>query len=164
MGADGGVIYIPVNVPAQCGRIRELLKPFGQFLSEGGGSFWGERANVDWEESHPEIRSPRYILGYYGTDRGDYVDLSHLRGICTTDDEIYDLTFSDIDLDYRTAPDPRWSMGPLYKLWHEHFWLRAHEEVVSEIGPLATIRVADWAKELRQLLDFDNLTREETWT
>lgn len=168
MGADGGVVYIPLRKPntANYNRVLELLNPFWQFLCTRG-AHWAEDANWEWQQNH-SIKGPEYILGYYGTDRVDNFDLTHLHEIHKDDrNELYDLTFDELDLECRTNPVPingGYYNHILHNLWHEHFEYSSREEVLSALGALSNVKIKDWIKELNDLLDFESLVSEQTWT
>lgn len=172
MGAEGGVVYIPLRKPSypRQARVVELLNPFYQFLSVNGLSNVGEDANADWLKNNPSFAyGDKYIWGYYGTDRVDDYDLTQLPEICGPDpeDPIYDLTFEELDLDCRTNPlpiDGEYWQHPLYKLWYQHFHWRSNEKVLEVFGSLATMKIRDWADELSKLLYLDRCASEETWT
>lgn len=167
MGADGGVVYIPLHKPnaINYNRVLELLNPFWQFLCTNG-AHWAEDANWEWQQNN-SIKGPEYILGYYGTDRVDNFDLTHLYEICNNDlDELYDLTFDELDLERRTNPVPvdAYCDHILHNLWYEHFKYSSREEVLSSLGTLSNLKIKDWVKELNDLLDFKSLVSEQTWT
>lgn len=174
MGADGGVVYIPVRDAsvARHARVIELLTPFWQFLDQDGGAFWAEAGHAAWSKSNTTVHAPHYILGYYGSDRGDNVSLGELPAICAPDLEhylhyLYELTFEELDLDCRTTVLP--ITGAYYepwphRLWFKHFKHWPHEEVLDAFGPLASMRMIDWTLELASLLDLRRVVHEETWT
>lgn len=176
MGADGGVVYIPLRngTDANYKRVTELLQPFWQFLCTNDCSNIGEDANWEWQQANP-INAPEYVLGYYGTDRVDNFELGDLRDTCyvpTLDDlpyqgDLYSLTFDELDLECRTSPFPikgAYYDHPLHRLWHQHFYYSSREEVLSALGPLADMKAEDWANELNSLLYLDRVVHEETWT
>lgn len=175
MGADGGVVYIPLKHPSaeRYDRVVELLQPFWQFLNRDGGADWAEEANWKWEQEN-SIGPPTYVLGYYGTDRGDSFDLGDLRELCLIDyrrsyddDGLYSLTLDELDLDCRTSPFPitgSHNHHPLHRLWYSHFHYYPREEVVKQLGPIASTTVEAWAKELTGLLNLPCTVQEETWT
>lgn len=171
MGADGGVVYIRLRNPSKYSRVEELLRPFWQFLDPGGRSDWAEDSTIEWENQNPNISSPDFLLGYYGTDRADNQDLHDLANICQMEiDELCQLTFSDLDLECRTWPgwgqyyNSNYGLYPLHALWLCHFRYDTHEEVVKRLGGLASMRVIDWTQELGNLLHLQSVGSEETWT
>jgi hypothetical protein len=151
MGADGGVVYIPLRAPGKEAweRAIALLRPFWQFLSTDGGAYWAENANAEWERKNPKVGPPDYLLGYYGTDRGDNFDLGDLPVLCDPfkdwRGDLYALTFEELDLDVRTRPfmEGRYNRHPLHRLWLEHFEYRSREEVLAALGPLAKMTVRE---------------------
>lgn len=168
MGADGGVVYIPLRngTDQNYARVLELLSPLWQFLSTDGGASWAEEANWEWMQNN-SIDPPKYVLGYYGTDRCDSFELGDLELLCSpeTNDPLYELTFEELDLECRTSPYPitsSYNHHPLHKLWYQHFGWSKPEDV--SLGVLTTMKVSDWAKELHRLLHLDRVVHEETWT
>lgn len=176
MGADGGVVYIPLRNPSDKNyeRVTQLLQPFWQFLNRDGCAHWAEEAHWEWEQNN-SIDPPKYVLGYYGTDRVDDLELGDLPEICDVPDRddapyqgyLYDLTFSELDLECRTTMFPitgSYYGHPLHKLWHKHFHWSSREEVISNLGSLLDMKIEDWAKELNNLLFMNQVVHEETWT
>lgn len=172
MGADGGVVYIPLKHPSidRYDRVRKLLEPFWQFLSQDGGADWADEANYKWMQEN-SIGAPKYILGYYGTDRCDNFDLGDLASLCEPFEDwrgkLFELTFDELDLDCRTSPVPitsSYSEHPLRRLWHEHFWFYSREETLEKLGSLAHTRIDAWAREIESLLNLQCTVHEETWT
>lgn len=171
MGADGGVVYLKLRkgTSGRYARVNELLKPFWNFLSSSGRCHEAERSTSSWHKKNPEITPPLFLVGYWGTDRGDSLSLHDLREICTWDqDEIYQLSFDDLDLECRTLSPPllgrAFGSHPLHALWVEHFRYTSREETLSKLGPLKTVIISDWVKELEELLDFKSFTHEQTWS
>lgn len=172
MGADGGVVYIPLRkkTEANYNRVLELLKPFWQFLCTNDCSNVGQDANWEWQQNN-SINPPEYILGYYGTDRVDNLDLFNLKELCNVDfnqpDELYKLTFDELDLECRTSIVPinggYWD-HILHNLWYQHFEYCSREEVLIALGDLSNVLILDWVKELNNLLCMNNVIQEETWT
>jgi hypothetical protein len=173
MGADGGVVYVAVKdgTEKSYNRVVELLSPFWQFLSQDGCAFYAQKAHNKWHYYNISIYPPKYILGYYGTDRFDNFNLEHLETICEKDPEItyvgdlYSYTFDELDIDCRTSNiTGSYNDHILYRLWYQHFKYSSREEVLKQFGSLSSVKISDWAKELRELLDIDHITTEETWT
>ena len=173
MGADGGVVYIPLchGTLENYKRVVDLLNPFWQFLSANGCAYWAEEGHHKWEEENHLINPPNYIMGYYGTDRGDYLSLDDLANICEPfqdwHGDLFELTFDELDLDCRTAPlapTGRYFDPPLYRLWFQHFKYSSREAVIKELGPLVSMKIRDWTNELNELLCLDQTVTEETWT
>ena len=178
MGADGGVIYIALRNPSDANYMRclELLKPFWQFLCTTSCSDVSQDANWEWQKNNPDINSPKYLLGYYGTDRVDNFDLHHLAEICQIPDskyfdvdehKLFSLTFDELDLECRTSniqDDNGRFNSILHDLWYQHFKSHSREQVLLELGPLSNMKIEDWASELCSLLWFDAFNSEETWT
>lgn len=175
MGADGGVVYIPLKrgTPENYSRVLDLIQPFWQFLCRDGMADWSEDAHSEWEHNNPDIGPPNELLGFYGTDRCDSFSLEELGNLCEVDaspsylGDLYALTFYELDLECRTSPSPvtsSYNEHPLRRLWHEHFQYKKHDEVLTALGPIATMTISSWAKELTGLLYFDRYVMEETWT
>lgn len=169
MGADGGVVYVPLRSPTleRYNRVAELLGPFWQFLSQNGTSSWAEDANSEWEESNTHIYPPDYIQGCYGTDRVDSFDLGDLEHLVDVDDELFELTFDELDLECRTSPVPVNSSineRPFRRLWHEHFAYSSREDVLSRLGKMSNMTISSWVEEIINLLFIDRIVHEETWT
>jgi hypothetical protein len=175
MGADGGVVYLPLKKGTQenKSRVLDLIQPFWQFLCRNDCAHWAEDAHSEWESNNRDIDcSPDYIVGYYGTDRCDSFVLSELGYLCEVDDkpsymgDLYALTFDELDLDCRTSP---YSVGGrdahrLHRLWHEHFDYKKREEVLTNLGPIANMVISDWCAEMNKLLYLERFVQEETWT
>lgn len=168
MGAQGGVVYIPLRDPSKYSRVTELLGPFWQYLCQNACSDWAESEHSKWETENSCVSQPTHLFGHYGTDRGDFLDLHDLRDLCQHEPEegyddsaLYDLTFDEMDLECRTKPAWIPMRGylahPLHRLWYEHFERTPREGVLKNLGSLAHIRIADWCDELRKLLHFDHL-------
>jgi hypothetical protein len=142
------------------------LDPFWQFLSEGVSSV-AEDANIEWGKNS-SIYPPNYILGYYGTDRGDNLDLGYLNNICYDDGTpLYYLSFNELDLECRTSPFPITGEDnnyPLHNLWYQHFHYKTREETLKSLGELADTVIKDWGEEIRSLLHLERMTHKETWT
>ncbi len=168
MGADGGILYVRLTNPYQYARVINLIGPFYRLINDDGGASWADEANYHWREANPSIVAPRYLLGYYGTDRGDSISLRELPELCCfEDDALYDLTFEELDLDCRTFPYgldyPRYG-HILYRLRYEHFDYVSHDETISRLGTIAKMPIKEWAREVRSLLDLRNIAIVETWT
>lgn len=170
MGADGGVVYVPLKhpTPERFKRVHELLQPFWQFLSRDGGASWAEEANWKWEQ---ENSIGDCILGYYGTDRCDNFELGDLTDLVEPFEDwrgnLYELTFDELDLECRTSvapPTGAYHEHILRRLWYEHFHYSSRDEVLDSLGPLATMKIADWAQEIDSLLNINAIVHEETWT
>lgn len=171
MGADGGVVHVRLRNPSpeRYRRVVELLGPFWQFLSEGGRSDVAEEGRITWENDNPDICSPAFLVGCYGTDGGDSLELDDLKSVCSewARNELYLLTFADLDLECRTATPAlvrSYDMHPLHRLWISHFDYDSREVVLRELGPLAGVVVGDWVAEMNSLIDFSTLWHDETWT
>lgn len=170
MGADGGIVLIKLKngTLENYSRVSELLKPFWQFTNRSGVSHIAEEANFIWEtENH--CRPPNYLIGCYGTDRGDSLNLCDLREIIISyedEDDIYKLTFNELDLDCRTSPYFYMDkyQYPLYKLWNEHFYYSSRKDVLKELGNISNLVIQNWVSELKELLDIDSLRSIQTWT
>lgn len=168
MGADGGVVYIPVR--GDYPRVEELLKPFWQFLCKTSCCSWGEDAHWAWENANPTIDAPEYLVGYYGTDRCDSFTLDDIHNLCYPWDDrpdLYELTFDELDMDCRTQTPPikgSYDEPILHRLWYQHFQWISREETLAELGPLANMTIKEWAGQLKQLLDLDKVVSVETWT
>lgn len=170
MGADGGIVLIKLKngTTENYTRVSKLLKPFWQFTNRNGCSSLAEEANFSWETEN-DCGPPNYLIGYYGTDRGDSLDLSDLRNILSSyedEDETYKLTFDELDLDCRTSPFFYMDkyQYPLYKLWNEHFNYYSREDVLKELGDISNLVIQNWVFELKELLNIDSLCHIETWT
>jgi hypothetical protein len=108
--ADGGVIYIPLingNIDNYI-ESEKLLSPFWQFLSKTGISDVADNAYYKWQLNNSEIKPPKYILGLYGTDCGNNLDLSVLPILISASgdaecDYLFNYTFEELDLDFRTS-------------------------------------------------------------
>lgn len=173
MGADGGVVWIPLKKPTSENytRVLELLNPFWQFLSQDGCSNIGEDTNREWKQENSHIGAPEFLLGYYGTDRGDDFDLFDLPECCDITDDyqgnLHQLTFDELDLDCRTAPitiTNSYNHHTLHRLWYAHFGYKSREESLENLGTLASITGEAWASELDSLLHLDRLVSNKTWT
>lgn len=173
MGADGGVVYIPLKNPTHdnYARVCQLLQPFWQFQDQDSSAYWAEAANWEWQKANPNIGAPHEVLGYYGTDRGDNFDLSRLPELCEMSvdyhGDLYALTFDELDMDCRTSLVPitgAYHEPILYRLWYRHFHLFSREEVLRQLGIIANMTAAQWAKELDSLLELSAMVTEETWT
>lgn len=171
MGADGGVILLPVKngTAENYSEVSKLLKPFWQFTNRNGGYYIAEQANYHFIMKH-DYGPPNYIIGYYGTDRGNSLNLGDLRKILNSYedeyDEVFKLTFDELDLDCRTNPyfDFDKYRFSLYRLWNEHFDCKSREESLNDLGDISNIVIENWAFKLKELLDIDSLCFIETWT
>lgn len=170
MGADGGVVLIKLKKGTleNYSRVSKLLKPFWQFTNRGGGFYIAEDANFIWETEN-DCGPPNYLIGCYGTDRGDSLNLGDLREILSSyedEDETYKLTFDELDLDCRTSPyfDLDKYQYPLYKLWNEHFYYYSREDVLEKLGEISNLVIQNWVSELKELLDIDSICYIQTWT
>jgi hypothetical protein len=172
MGADGGIVLIKLKnkTNENYSRVSKLIKPFWQFTNRGGGYYIAEEANFAWEnENH--CGPPDYLIGCYGTDRGDSLNLGDLREILLSyededEDETYKLTFDELDLDCRTSPNFYLDgyQNPLYKLWDRHFSYLSREDVLKELGEISNFVIHNWISELKELLNINSLCYIQTWT
>lgn len=172
MGADGGIVGIPLKHPTQANyaRVLELLNPFWQFMSQNGGASWAEDANYKWEEENADMMVGN-LIGYYGTDRCDNFELGHLPELCEPfvdyRGDLYSLTFDELDMDCRTSFIPvkgDYHEHPLYRLWYQHFRYTSREDTLSKLGSIALMTGKQWSEELGSLLDLNAVWHEETWT
>lgn len=172
MGADGGVVYVPLKHPTaeRWDRIRELLRPFWQFLDDSGLSYPAEEGNAKWHEKN-SIGGPDFLLGYYGTDRCDNFELGDLPDLVEPFEDwrgnLYCLTFDELDLECRTSltpPTGTYHEHVLRRLWYEHFHYTSREEVLTKLGSLATMKIEDWCREVDSILCLGRIAHEETWT
>lgn len=169
MGADGGVVYVPLKRPTHENYtlVLALLSPFWQFLSQDGGAHWAEDANSEWERENSHVNAPEYLFGYYGTDRCDNFELGDLEELTEADDELDPLTFDELDLDCRTCTPPpsrSYDEKPFRRLWKEHFGWRTREQTLIELGPLTNVTIASWREQMLSLVHVDRAVHEETWT
>ena len=170
MGADGGIVLIKLKnaTTENYSRVSKLLKPFWQFTNRGGGYYIAEEANFAWENENHCV-PPDYLIGCYGTDRGDSLNLGDLREILISyedEDETYKLTFDELDLDCRTSPYFYFDryQNSLYKLWDQHFHYSSREEVLKELEEISNLVIQNWVFELKELLDINSLCYIQTWT
>jgi len=171
MGADGGLVMIPLKESSDENHIRvfSLLKPFWQFYTTDDISSVASEANRKFKSKN-DLNG--YFVGCYGTDRCDHAELGELRSICTpfVDDyygDLYSLTFGELDLECRTSmekPNADYTEHPLRKLWAQHFDLMSREDVLEHLGSLSNIIISDWVSELNSLLKINNVCYKETWT
>lgn len=172
MGADGGLVFIPLKKPTSENYVRALylLKPFWQFLTYDDVSNFAKDAYFKYQS---ENDCSGCIFGCYGTDRGDNAELGELELICSPfiDDfhgDLYSLTFDELDLECRTSPftpfASDYSEHPLRRLWAQHFDVFSREDFQSFLSPICNVIIYDWAKELSSLLYLNNYFRIETWT
>lgn len=170
MGADGGIVYIPVREQAveNYNRVLTLLEPFWQFLSDNGVSSVAEENNYRWREANLNIGAPNYIVGCYGTDLCDKLTLDCLEIICEEDDSgLYDLTFDELDLECRTSPfsiNGEHYNHILHNLWFQHFKYSTREETLKALDNLAGMKISNWCREIKHLLYLNQKVCEETWT
>jgi hypothetical protein len=88
-----------------------------------------------------------------------------LPELCTKDDEKDDLTFEDLDLDFRTEePWKKFDNNPWRKLWNNHFKYDSREKIIQELGPIANMTLKQWKEEMLFLSKIENIFTEETWT
>lgn len=171
MGADGGVILLSLKkgTTENYSKVSKLLKPFWQFTNRNGGYYIAEQANFDFIMEN-DYGPPNYLIGYYGTDRGDSLNLGDLRDILNPYegeyDEVYKLTFDELDLDCRTNPylDFDKYRFPLYRLWSEHFDYKSREDSLNYLGDISNLVIENWILELKELLNIDSICYIETWT
>lgn len=166
MGADGGVVCVPVRDPKKIERVLKLLRPFWQFLGTDGLSTAGDNGFYGWCRKNPRIRSPEILVGVYGTDRGNFLDLESLRQICNTDlGELSDISFSDLDLEVKTRPTwMKFEETIFHHLMREHFGWKSHEETKVNLDEIGEMKLSDWVTEISEILDFNGMWKEETWT
>lgn len=184
MGADGGILILPLKKPMP----DYLLAPFYGFQNYGLGGDGAENAHGDWLDQN-KIPHKHYLISYYGTDRcyldGHY-DLEDLH--CQIIPEALDLhmTFEEFALDVFTET---WSTVYLkqqecpqfYLLFKKYFcWSygkminpsglendaldKAYQETLKLLGPISSMKISDWAKEILSICRFDEMESYQTWT
>lgn len=189
LGADGGILLLPLYKKEHKARFHELIAPFWQFTSSFNFDT-AEDSYSDWFRSYKGDLS-HYVIGYYGADRCENQDFTDLSLIVN---EVSDLreTFEFYNLQYITEPWKTYQYPELRRLWDQHFGVDQpcssegyishwdyrpsygsplnhlldsfHSEVMESLGPLASETLAGWSKKLRQIVDFENLWSIETWT
>jgi len=174
MGADGGVEWIALKDHKKYDRLMYLLSPFWQIGHRGGRSGCSsnhESAHLDWQNDNSTISEPYFLIGYYGTDRGDMCSLETLRDMLSPDYEICCLTFKELDQYYRIQNDlDSWNWtyyhDPWYKCWKQHWgyhW-QTHQEYVANFKELVDMTISDWIEEVSSILELNSYGCEETWT
>lgn len=171
MGADGGVEWVKLRDPKKYNRLVELLLPFWQIGWRGdksGCAGYNVDKHLEWMDSCPSVCPPNYLLGFYGTDRGDACSLETLCTMLESEDEEpATFTFAEFDEYYRLTIDETWDWrrAPWNKCWTEHFQYKNHEEVCEELGPLKDMKISDWVEEIRAIIDLRFwVMSAETWT
>lgn len=168
MGADGGLIFLPIKGPDYLTnwlKVKDLLKPFYQFLDTDGVSCVAENANNNYLKNNSYFNSPKFLIGCYGTDRPDCISLSNLPSLLN-DNSFNSLTFEELDLEIRTCPnkDSYYLNLPFIKLMEAHFHFSSREEVILSLDNIANMTISLWSSQLKERLIIGNLTYEETWT
>lgn len=189
MGADGGIVLCTLRSEGAEQEVRRLLQPFYRVIDPKQADFQ-EEACDEWFRNNTVPSN--CMVGYYGTHL-DF-SLDDLREILHPDERLVadpTLTFDELCLDIETRPfmtandgvihyvkesgfvraPPRWgAFGvdgerafTLLDLWVIDMVMWRLPEPGC-LDPIADMRVGDWADRLRQLVKYDSIWLEETWT
>lgn len=169
MGADGGVVWVPLKDPANHDRAMDLLGPFYCLVSTSGMCSAAEDGWYAWRKANPRITRPHYVVGLYGDFWYD-TTLDDLARERECPEALRGFTWAEVaELDFHkmTGKDLWWpdmDCAFVVKLMHEHWGHLEWTEVVERLRGVAGMQVADWFAELERLLDWDATRTEETWT
>jgi len=193
MGADGGIVFLPLRSKGREAHdeVRDLLKPFYAVLDPNQGSFQ-EDACEEWFRANDLPKD--CLVGYYGTHLD--VSLDDLREILGAGDDLVSdaqLTFNELCLDIETRPYVTSNDGAIhyvrengrvnrdvepgrtYCLDGSQAFTRLDRWVIDQIlwqwpngadclNPIAEMKVGDWARRLHHLVRHDSIYLVETWT
>ncbi len=182
MGADGGVNWMCLKKSEYSKLAISLLQPL-QLLNDN----WRYGEDFDFDTIVDAFPS-NCITSTYGTDR-DIQGLDDLRDILGDEEIENDLrTFEEVAEDLATRPE--WQMYKLseleklilyicgYTVWYNYCYvyrvnrdpmndenrMKTIMEDIDHLGDLRNILVKDWARWLKNLLDWEHVGMIETWT
>lgn len=169
MGADGGVVWVPVKDPTKYDRAMELLRPFYHLTTTSGMCSTAEDGWYEWCGANPRIAPPHYVVGLYGDFWHD-TTLDDLARERECPEPLRGFTWADVaELGFHTMTEKDLAWPDMWcafvlKLMHEHFGHLEWPEVVNRLGTIATMQVDDWFAELDALLRYDAMKTAETWS
>ena len=162
MGADGGVVILPILDNET--RVYELLSIFPEIFNLNAHSSTNEDYFDNWEQDN--LISYPHVYGHYGTDCE--ICLLDLKEVCVWEcsNELLNLTFEEFNLEVLTAPFGvnTYGIEEFYNMWRWYFKYFTHEEVVEKLGQFKDVVINDWRAELNSLVDFSRMWSEEVWT
>jgi hypothetical protein len=162
MGADGGVVILPILDNET--RVYELLSIFPELLNLNAHSSTNDYLFSEWEANN--LIPYTHVYGHYGTDCA--VCLQDLKEVCVWEcnNELFDLTFEEFSLEVLTAPFGvnTYGIEEFYTIWEWYFYYDTHEEIVEKLGQFKDVTINEWRAELNSLVDFSRMWTEEVWT
>lgn len=179
MGADGGLNWMLLKVPASRERAASLVYDLGLLATN-----WRDE-DTEWEQENPLPSDA--VVSRYGTDM-EHSGMEDLRDILY---EIEDdpRTFLEVAEDLATRPE--WQMYQLtpleeavlrhcsWSVWYDYRYrgnrfdeARRYEscradrimEGVKHLEDITNMSVQAWAEELKKLLHWETAYSVETWT
>lgn len=162
MGADGGVVILPILDNET--RVYELLSIFPEIFNLNVHSSTNDYLFSEWEMANSIPYT--HVYGHYGTDCE--VCLLALKEVCVWEcnNELLNLTFEEFNLEVLTAPFGvnTYQIEEFYRMWRWHFKYFTHEKVVEKLGQFKDTTINEWITELNSLVDFSRMWSEEVWT
>ncbi len=194
MGADGGMCWMALREPSKYDRVRQLIGPFWflthiddyyqsnvdwtsdviiepKFLIGTYGSF----QDYDISETLRDILNPENYDDYLWGDPS--VVYGHLTFLELVDDLLTRPLHKGGEWTYlgetwRPARGLGYWIGSNQKyvslleeiVWEVVEYAKSEEQRREQLGILADMKVGDWMREMRELLDWTKTGSEETWT
>jgi hypothetical protein len=166
MGADGGLNWMPIKKVDKFNHAIKLIAPLGIL------DYRLRQEDYEWLELNEKLIPACCILSKYGTDM-NHQGLDDLYEILEYDDDTYDdWTFLEVLEDIYSCPESQsWqeyqnqsSLRDKLKLEGYFYTDSPFEDKKEKFKYFINMKIGDWKRELKDIIDYRKIGSVETWT